>query len=244
MKVLLVAPQTNLSLVQAEVQDILRSDLVVTPLIGEVTSTQLLREIKAGGYDVLWFATHGGEYDKTTGQFTRDLKIVEQSSQQHYEIDYGVQLSDGMLSMSDLTALVRGRFRLVVLNTCDSYQIAQQLQVEANVSVVCTILSVPDKDAYRTGSLFASRLAEGLPVSRAYALSIPGSNRVYLYLAALEPAQESIDNVLSAVEKLSEKIETQAKADAMTIKLLWRVVYGLAALHIPEWIALYLLWRL
>jgi len=124
-RVLLVAPQSNLLLVQAEIQDVLRSGLAVTPLIGDVTSTQLLREIKSGDFDVLWFATHGGEYDRTTGRFVRDLKLIEPLPR--IETDYGVQLSDGMLSMSELTALVRERFRLVVLNTCDSYQIAQQL---------------------------------------------------------------------------------------------------------------------
>jgi hypothetical protein len=44
MKVLLVAPQTNLLLAAEEVQDILRSGLAVTPLLGHLTSTQRRQE--------------------------------------------------------------------------------------------------------------------------------------------------------------------------------------------------------
>jgi hypothetical protein len=44
MKVLLVAPQTDLFLAAEEVQDILRSGLAVTPLLGHLTSTQRLQE--------------------------------------------------------------------------------------------------------------------------------------------------------------------------------------------------------
>jgi hypothetical protein len=122
MRVLLVAPRTDLKLVDEETQDILRSGLDVTPLVGEVTSRELLREIRAGAYDVLWLATHGEKQANVLGA-----------------TKYGILLSDGYLDSSELVAQVRGKFSLVYLNTCTSFKIAQAIQEEANVTVVGTL---------------------------------------------------------------------------------------------------------
>jgi hypothetical protein len=157
MRVLLVVPRTDLLLADEETQDVLNSGLaVVRSLFGEVTQVELTREIRRGDYDVLWLATHGSEQ--------------------------GVQLSDGLLSISALTQLVRGRFRLVVLNTCRSVQAAQMLQNETEADVICTVADAPDVDAYRTGSLFAQALARTNDVRRAYQQARPGGNRLYLLL--------------------------------------------------------------
>lgn len=224
MRVLLVAPRTNLLLADEEVQDILRSSLDVTPLIGNVTSTELMREIKNGEFDVLWLATHG------------EVKINAFNSAEH-----GIVLSDGFMSASELVAQVRGRFSLVFLNTCTSFHIAQQIQEEANVSVVGTIIDVPDRQAYQTGSLFASWLASGLTPPQAYRRSKPGGARVYMYLASLEPSTEAIDILATKIDELTQKVQAEAEASAeasqnsqKALKLYRRLLYISLSVHVLE----------
>ena len=171
--VLLVAPDTGLEFGQEEVQDILRSGLNVTPLLGDVTQVELTREIARGRYDALWLVTHGSTDGVQLG--SRHIAVTQINAP---------PIPD-LLDISALTALVRGRFRLVVLNSCSSLAAAQMLQNEAAVDVICTIVDAPDQDAYRTGALFAHRLAETGDPRRAYAQSRPGGNRLYIYLAAV-----------------------------------------------------------
>lgn len=158
--VLMVAPRSNLPLVDAETQDVLRSGLEVTPVFSPVGQTTLTREIRSGGYDGLWLAGH---MDKD-GNFLLD--------------------NGELLSSSALTSLVRGRFRWVYLNTCQSVGAAQMLQNETDADIICTIVEVPDTEAYRTGSLFANALARSGDTREAYEQSRPGNNRAYLFLSA------------------------------------------------------------
>jgi hypothetical protein len=217
-KVLLVAPRTDLLFADEEVQDIIRSGLLVTPMLGKVTSTELLREIKASQYDVLWLACHG---EKRTNNFN--------------PAEYGVQLSDGFMPASELVAQVRGRFSLVYLNSCTSWQIAQQIQEDANVAVIGTILDVPDRQAYQTGSLFASALADNLAPYKAYKRSKPGGERIYMFLAALEPTQDSIDGLMLEVRELKVQIERE-------VVWLRRLLWSSLVLHGVEGIAIVWLW--
>jgi hypothetical protein len=225
MKVLLVAPRTDLKLVDEEAQDILRSGLDVTPLVGEVTSRELLREIRAASYDVLWLATHG---EKRTNIFN--------------QVEYGIHLSDGFLPASELVAQVRGKFSLVYLNTCTSYRIAQEIQIDAGVSVVGTLLDVPDRAAYQTGSLFAAALAEGLTPEAAYLRSMPGGERVYMYLGSLQPAASSLDLIVKRFDKLEEKISHDYAVAMKSVELSRWLLWISLGLHVPEWIALWILW--
>lgn len=212
MRVLLVAPRTDLPLVDSEIQDVIRSGLEVTPLLGSVSSTDLLREIRAADYDCLWLATHGGPD--------------------------GVQLSDGMMAASELVAVIRDRFKLVFLNTCNSLLVAQLLQEEANASVICTLIGVPDRQAYQTGSLFATALSDTGNIAAAYKRSKPGGNRSYLYLAALDPSQDSINTLVMEFRNFKTEVEQSAANAVETIHLLQRLLYISLALHVPEWIAL------
>lgn len=156
--VLLVAPQSDLPLVAAEKDDILRSGLEVTPAYTPVTQLSLTREIRTNKSDGLWLAGH-------------------------MQADGGFPLDNGqVLAASALVSLVRGRFKWVFLNACQSVYAAQQLQNETGADVICTILDVMDEDAYRTGSLFASALASLRDPRAAYDESLPGGNRIYLYL--------------------------------------------------------------
>lgn len=156
MNVLLIAPRTNLLYAEEEVQSIMRSGLEVTPLIGNVTHIDVLREVEKS-YDVLWLCTHG----------TED----------------GIELSDGILNVSLLVALVRGKFNLIVLNTCVSWKVAQMIQNETSAEVIATVIEVPDKEAFQTGTIFARELAKVSNPEMAYYKARPGNNRTYIRLA-------------------------------------------------------------
>ena len=158
-KVLLVAPDVNLPLAGAQVQEIIRSGLDVTPVLGSVTLTDVTREIGRAQYDALWIAAHGNES--------------------------GILLSDGIVESATLTQLVRGQFKLVVINSCSSLQPALMLQNEAGCDVVCTQIALPDVTAYVTAARFARELAKHGDARRAYAAARPGANRTYLYLAGM-----------------------------------------------------------
>jgi hypothetical protein len=155
-RILLLAPRTDLLNVDAEVQAVLRSGLDVTPRIGDVRHVDVLTDVTTGEYDVFWHAGHA----------TKD----------------GLVLSDGVLSAEELTPLIRNRFELVVLNSCDSQQTAQMLQNETEASVVATIVEVPDQLAFQTGALFARELARTGDIPTAYQAAKPGNNRTYVLL--------------------------------------------------------------
>lgn len=164
MKVLLVAPsQVSLPKSSQEVEAVVNSGLSVRLLQADVTQRDLISELSVPGrYDILWLATHG---DKD-----------------------GVLLSNEMLSPSAITSIVRGSgIKLVFLNTCSSFVMANTIQGEANVDVICTITDVPDLEAYRTGALFAAKLLQTNSFRKAYELSKPGRNSTYVYLSSSGP---------------------------------------------------------
>lgn len=210
MRVLLVAPRAgNLPNVDEEIQNVLRSGLTVTPLLGDVRLPELMREIRDGTYDVLWFATHGSAD--------------------------GVQLSDQMLTAEELVPLVRDRFSLVVLNTCSSLGIAQLLQVEANATVICTLIDVPDRQAFQTGSLLAAALHKTGNIAASYTASISGRNRTYLYLSSLSPNRESLDAVMSKLDHLQNVVDRQRSWERKVLLLA-------LSLHPITWFVMWFLW--
>lgn len=162
-KVLMVVPSTNLPLANAETQDVQRSGLEVTPVYSPVGLVTFTREVLASNHDGLWMAGHMD----SAGNFLLD--------------------GGEMISPSALTSLVRGRFQWVFLNSCQSIFAAQGLQNETDADVICTVIDVPDIDAYRTGSLFANWLARLGDIRAAYEQSRPGANRIYLYLSSARP---------------------------------------------------------
>jgi hypothetical protein len=214
MKVLLVAPRKNdLYSVDEEVQDILRSGLNVKTLLGKVTATELIREIREGDFDVLWLATHGD--------------------------NAGIELSGiERITASELVPQVRGRFSLVVLNSCNGFGIAKLIQEEANVSVICSVITVSDQAAYKFGSRLSSALAELPSVADAYLASRFGHNDSYLHLPALIPHEQNLDNLLLEVKKLQENIQKGAEKDADARQLLRYLIWISLGLHVPEWVAL------
>ena len=225
MRVLLVAPRKNdLHAVDEEIQDIYRSGLQVTPIVGKVTAAELAREIRSGEYDVLWLATHGD--------------------------DAGIELSGlERISASELVPMVRGRFSLVVLNTCNGLGIAQMLQEEANVGVICALVGIGDNVAYQFGSRLATALAETNSVSDAYLASKPGRNANYLYLPALRQTQQSIENLLmelknlkAEIERLRAEMQLERERERRQERRWWLMVATLLVVFYPA--AWFLMWAI
>lgn len=176
MRILLIAPRAaDLLYSDAEVQALLRSGLDITPRLGNVRHEDVLADIDTDEYDAFWFCGHA----------TSD----------------GLVLSDGVLMASELTPMVRDRFSLVVLNTCDSVSTAQMLQNETEAEIVATIIEAPDRLAFQTGVLFARELAKSGDVANAYNAARPGDNRTYVYLAKVKKkwlTNETMDPPMAA----------------------------------------------
>lgn len=185
MRVLLIAPRTDLLYADAEVQSILRSGLSVTPRLGEVNHADVLADIDTEDYDVFWFCGHA------TAE--------------------GLLLSDGPLTSEEFTPMILGRFALVVLNSCSSQQVAQVVQNETQATVIATVLDAPDRISFSTGALFARELARTGNIFTAYHASRPGNNRVYVCLAGVEhvkmTASNSIDERLDRLEMAQQQMQ-------------------------------------
>lgn len=154
MNVLLIAPDLGLPLAADEVRAI---SLALHPVIlnDTVTRRDVLNALTDHSWDVLWFVTHGD--------------------------DHGIQLTDGYLSTSDLTAVVRASgAHLVVLNTCSSRGVGLELHHELGVSVITTVGEINDATAYQASALLAAALAETHDVVQAFAASRPGQSQNYL----------------------------------------------------------------
>lgn len=208
MKVLLVAPRKNdLYSVDEEVQDILRSGLNVKTLLGRVTATELIREIRDGDFDVLWLATHG------------DSGGIELSGTER-------------ITAAELVPHVRGRFTLVVLNSCDGLGIAKLIQEEANVGVICSLINVSDQAAYKFGSRLSSALAETPSIAEAYLTSRFGHNDSYLYLPALMPQDDSFEKLLIEIHGLRTEMQKERRA--------WRMIaIGAVAFYPAAWLVMW-----
>lgn len=220
LRVLLVAPRKgDLGSVDEEVQDILSSGLEVKTLLGKVSATDVIREVRENQFDVLWLATHGD--------------------------NAGVELSGlERITAAELVPLVRGRFKLVVLNTCNGFGIAKMIQIQANVGVICSAISVPDTSAYKFGSNLSSALVEQATIADAYLASLFGNDEIYHYFPALKPSQDSIDTLVKKIDELTTKVDRDAVASEKLNRLLWRVVWFSGTLHVAQLIGLYLVWRL
>lgn len=155
----LVAPRTDLLFADAEIQSIIATGIVPPDqiLIGDVRHVDVVRVLTASKCAGVWFCTHS----------TTD----------------GIMLSDGLLPASLIVSLIRGRFRCVILNTCNSAQIAVMINDETDAEVIATITDVPDREAFQTGALLADQIARTNDLELAHNRSKPGGNRTYIRLA-------------------------------------------------------------
>lgn len=193
-KILLIAPrneQLPLALADAEVQEILRSGGIVTPVLGNVDSSDFLHHVAANGHEVLMLITHGG--------------------------DQGILLSDGWLPAPMVVSTLRDCFELVFLNTCSSLGMAQMLQNESGCGVISTVSDVEDKQAFFTGAQFARELVRGNDYYEAYKRSRPGANTTYVYLAGrakeITGMQEFQDLVAQIADLQRTMVEFKAAID-------------------------------
>lgn len=167
----IIAPDTDLLLVEDEVQSVVNS-MRAHMLRGYVTAADLSQKMQEE-FEIVWFATHGDQN--------------------------GVLLSDGHLDASSLTAMIRtAGAELVVLNTCSSFDVAMLVHNELMTHMICTIRPIPDREAFLTAKNLAFQLGRGLSYYDAYLAAKPGQNRTYLYLtgrraSGMTPARQNDD---------------------------------------------------
>lgn len=155
-RTLVVAPKTDLLLVDDEVQQVVNL-LGAKVLQGSQATIHGLLAILREPFDIIWFATHGDEA--------------------------GVLLADGKLATSEITTMIRSAgAQLTVLNTCSSLPVALTIHHELKTAFVCTVKKVPDRTAFITGTVFAQKLASGLSFHESYLAAKPGQNTTYTFL--------------------------------------------------------------
>lgn len=160
-RVLLVAPHmSELAGAAQEIYAVERMPgLVVERLPPDARRRELVQALRDEvRFAVLWFATHGSEA--------------------------GVWLNaDDLLPGDDLIALVRGSgLQGVMLNSCDSAELAEALHDATGVDVVCTLADVADASAFQTGVLFAQHLGETGDFRAAFDAARPGGVPTFRYV--------------------------------------------------------------
>ena len=182
MNVLLVSPDFGLQAAVNEVRQVSMS-LHAVILNGTVTRKDLVDTLGDHKWDAIWFATHG------------DQK--------------GIRLSDNVVNIADLTAIVRnsGAY-LVVLNSCSSRYVGLELHYELGVDVITTEADADDISAYQTGALLARNLANGLTVFDAFERSRPGQKSMY-YLFTRQ--QRDDESEIRTIKMLNEAVATIKK---------------------------------
>jgi hypothetical protein len=146
-----------------------------------IDEAALATKISEQHYDILWFATHGNSE--------------------------GLALAHGFLGISQLAPYVRtSQAYLVVLNSCESLRIANQLQQECRCDVVSTIGKLQDATAARTAGMFATNLLRTGDPRTAYELSKPGNNQDYVYLTRYKGDTMPIDTYNTSSLPSAERI--------------------------------------
>lgn len=216
MNVLVIAPDFGLSAAADEVRAI---SLALHPVIlnGNVARRDVLDALRSHDWDVIWFVSHGD--------------------------DNGVQLSDGHLSVGNLTALVRSSGAwLVVLNTCSSRLVGLELHYELGISVITTIGDVDDLAAYQAGALLAHALAETHDVVAAYEATWTGveAQTYLLFRAVQRDDAEAARTILMLNEwgaRLSSKIDGLERRLDHELGALRNEIneLGMRAVVLPPW---------
>lgn len=163
-RVVIVAPDSELEFVRAGVESVVNCGLPVSLIGGEVTLARLTEwdwsGIEPGGILYVASEAHG------------------------VDLEDGVAVSDGVLSVENLVPLVRaGRFAAVYLNTVSSARMGLALSEECGVTVIATVGRVPTPAAYQTSVRFFRHLYEsGGDFLAAFQHAKPGHNRSFVYL--------------------------------------------------------------
>ena len=227
MNVLVVSPEFGLQEAANEVRQVSMA-LHAVILNGTVTRKDLVDTLGSLGeakkWDVIWFATHG------------DSK--------------GLKLSDSMINIADLTAIVRnsGAY-LVVLNSCSSRYVGLELHYELGVDVITTETDASDISAFQTGTFLARHLANGLSVSDAFDRSRPGQQSMYYLFTRITREDETelrtiqmLNEAVASIKKmitdgnqllanrvdlLEKKVDAKIDAESTRITDMGKTVYAL-----------------
>lgn len=141
--VMLVAPQSDLPWVAVEVETIsnLASEHPDRLNVRQVCAPATLRSAvaaldRAGAVDVVIFSTHGN--------------------------GDGLLLDDGQIGAADVLMLVEmARCELLILNSCSSVAIANQVVKLTRCDVICTIQEQPDRRAWQVSTGVLRELVRG-----------------------------------------------------------------------------------
>ncbi len=169
MRVLYVAPDYSQSTItdrqQRLLTDIAATGLNVTPLLGHVTTAQIVQRLRGGQYDVLIFMAHG---------YPAGILLATTPAGQPNE----------ELTPAHLSSVARYGLKLVVLLACDSVTVGSMVATSAQVDTICTVTELDSETAYLTGSLLAQGLADNLDFRAAFEKARPGNDVDYVYLTA------------------------------------------------------------
>lgn len=184
-RILFLAPKakelSDLPWVAREIDAVVNCGLSLRVERDDVTEKRLVELVASEQFGIIWFASHG------TGD--------------------GIYLSDGLISSESLAAILRGSgVQYVVLNTCDSIRIADTIARETHADFICTVTNISDRDAWRTGALFARELAKGATVRDAYRIARPAKPGQYIYLPAFNGASDPA-KITEKVKELSDAIQ-------------------------------------
>lgn len=177
--ILLLAPSSaNAPKVLDEAERVLSSTRArVVPLVGETAFDDLLDAVTGGTFSIFWYCGH----------LSSD----------------GIELKGDRLTVSRLASLLRGRFSLIVLNTCQSNELARRLFAESQVTVVGTVSEVEDLEAFQVGILFLRTFLQTHNAERAYHQVRTSS---YILFPAESKANTSMDELTKALQELREEL--------------------------------------
>lgn len=196
MRVLVVAPDSNLINARAEVQNIINTT-GAKALIGNVTVRDFFDHITENKYDYIHFVAHGSSD--------------------------GVCLSDKCISPTTLAQIISiAEPSVLYINTCSSILTAIAVkEVLPSASIVTTISEVDDEEAYISGSLFAKLIKENnWDAERAYEKSRKRNSANYVFLKGTPPASsypgmiedgKLVDAIIGLGSKM-ERYETKVVA--------------------------------
>lgn len=144
---------------EAEIAAIV-SALGASYMPGDVSLNDVIGEMQKG-WDIIWFISHGDER--------------------------GIWLSREIATASQLIQGIRSsKAKLIVINTCSSYEVAAAIHSELRTYLIATLKPVYDQDAFTTGRLLAAYLGRGDSFPVAFNEAIPGRNTNYVYLPGKE----------------------------------------------------------
>jgi hypothetical protein len=169
LRVLYVAPDTGNSNItdrqQRLLTDISSTGLNVTAVLGKVSVSQIVQQLRGGQYDILFLVAHG---------YPNGILLTQTAP----------NLPNEELTPAHLSSVARYGLKLVVLLACDSVTVGNMVVTSAQVDTICTVTQLDSETAYLTGSLLAQGLADGLSTRDAFEKARPGNDVDYVYLAA------------------------------------------------------------